>query len=129
MSTLKTAHFHRTEQDKMSGKASQTASITGFAGVIRVNEVETSEAKRYAHAVINARVLKERMDAQPFKPFRICLTDGKSFNITNHDIAFVKSSTIEIGIELDAQGFAEYCAECALIHITHIEDIPAGKAA
>ncbi len=79
--------------------------------------------------MINARVLKERMDAQPFKPFRICLTDGKSFNITNHDIAFVKSNTIEIGIELDTHGFAEYCAKCALIHITRIEDIPAGKAA
>jgi hypothetical protein len=79
--------------------------------------------------MINARVLKERMDAQPFKPFRICLSDGKSFNIINHDIAFVKSNTVEIGIELDSHGFAEYCAECAFIHITRIEDIPAGQAA
>jgi hypothetical protein len=79
--------------------------------------------------MINARTLKERMDARPFKPFRICLSDGKSFDIINHDIAFVKSSTVEIGIELDAQGFAEYCAECAFIHIVRIEDIPASKAA
>jgi hypothetical protein len=79
--------------------------------------------------MINACALKERMDAQPFKPFRICLTDGKSFDINNHDIAFVKSNTVEIGIELDAQGFAEYCAECAFIHITRIEDIPTSKAA
>jgi hypothetical protein len=79
--------------------------------------------------MINARGLKERMDAQPFRPFRICLSDGKSFNIINHDIAFVKSNTVEIGIELDAHGFAECCAECAFIHITRIEDIPAGKAA
>jgi hypothetical protein len=79
--------------------------------------------------MINARVLKERMDAQPFRPFRIRLSDGKSFNIINHDIAFVKSTTVEIGIELDAHGFAEYCAECAFIHITRIEDIPTSKAA
>jgi hypothetical protein len=69
------------------------------------------------------------MDAQPFKHFRICLSDGKSFNITNHDIAFVKSNTIKIGIGLDAHGFAEYCAECAFIHITRVEDIPSTKAA
>jgi len=79
--------------------------------------------------MINARAFKERMDAQPFKPFRICLSDGKSFDVTNHDIAFVKSTTVEIGIELDANGFAEYCAGCAFIHITRIEDISTRKAA
>lgn len=63
--------------------------------------------------MINARVLKERMDAQPFKPFRVCMSDGKSFDITNYDIAFVKANTVEIGIELNARGFAEHCAECA----------------
>jgi hypothetical protein len=33
-------------------------------------------------------------------------------------------NTVEIGIALDAQGFAEYCAECAILDITRIEDIP-----
>ena len=69
------------------------------------------------------------MNTQPFKPFRICLSDGKAFDITNHDRAFVKSSTVEFGTELDAQGFAEHCAECAILHITRLEDIPAAKAA
>jgi hypothetical protein len=69
------------------------------------------------------------MNAQPFKPFRICLSDGKTFDIPNHDVAFVKSNTIEVGVELDASGFAEHCAECAILHITRIEDIPANKAA
>jgi hypothetical protein len=79
--------------------------------------------------MINARVLKERMDAQLFKPFRVCMSDGKSFDITHHDMAFVKANTLEIGIELNARGFAEHCAECAYIHITRIEDIPASAAA
>jgi len=79
--------------------------------------------------MITARHLKERMDMKPFKPFRICLSDGKSFAITNHDIAFVKSTTVEIGTELDAEGFAEHCAECAILHITRLEDIPAARAA
>ena len=79
--------------------------------------------------MITARHLRERMQAQPFKPFRVCLSDGKTFDITNHDMAFVKSSTFEIGIELDAHGFAEHCAECAIPHITRIEDIPTAHAA
>jgi len=79
--------------------------------------------------MITARTLRERMNAQPFKPFRVCLSDGKTFDITNHDIAFVKATTVEIGVELDAQGFAEHCAECAILHITRLEDIPAAQAA
>ena len=79
--------------------------------------------------MITTRNLKERMNAQPFKPFRICLSDGKAFDITNHDMAWVKSITVEIGIELDALGLAVHTAECAILHITRVEDIPAGQTA
>ena len=79
--------------------------------------------------MITPRVLRDRMNAQPFRPFRICLSDGKSFDIANHDAAFVKASTIEIGVELDAQGFAGHCAECAILHITRLEDLSTAKAA
>jgi hypothetical protein len=33
--------------------------------------------------MITAIEIKERMDAQPFKPFRLCLSGGKSYDITN----------------------------------------------
>ena len=69
------------------------------------------------------------MQAQPFKPFRVCLSDGKAFNVTNHDTAWVKEGVIEIGIELNSEGFAVHTAECAILHITRIEDIPAAQAA
>ncbi len=55
------------------------------------------------------------------------MSDGKSFDITNHDMAFVKRNAVEVGIDLDPKGFAEAFAECAIIHITRIEDLePAG---
>jgi hypothetical protein len=79
--------------------------------------------------MINAPILRERMNAQPFKPFRLCMSDGKTFDITNHDMAWVKAGTIEVGIELNARGFAQYTAECAILHITRIEDIPTAQAA
>jgi hypothetical protein len=79
--------------------------------------------------MITANILRERMNAQPFQPFRICLSDGKFFDITNHDIAWVKSATVVIGVALDAKGFAENCAECSILHITRLEDIPSAKAA
>jgi hypothetical protein len=38
--------------------------------------------------MITAIELKERMHAQPFKPFRLCLSDGKKYDINNHDMAW-----------------------------------------
>jgi hypothetical protein len=79
--------------------------------------------------MITARNLRDRLNAQPFKPFRLRLSDGKSFDIINHDMAWVKEGAIEIGIELNRQGFAVHTAECAILHITRVEDIARDKAA
>jgi len=73
--------------------------------------------------------LRNRLNEQPFKPFRVTMSDGRTFDIPNHDAAFVKKNTVEIGTNLDANSFAERYVECAILHITSIEDIPASKAA
>jgi hypothetical protein len=70
--------------------------------------------------------LRERMNENPFRPFRITLSDGRSFSIPNHDVVFVKKNSVLIGLELDSNSFAEKYVECAILHITSLEDnIPA----
>ena len=46
------------------------------------------------------------MQAKPFRPFRIGLSDGTHYDITNHDGAFVGKNTIEVGLDFDPDGFA-----------------------
>ncbi|MEO5803575.1 MAG: hypothetical protein ABIR24_08585 [Verrucomicrobiota bacterium] len=72
--------------------------------------------------------LEELMDGQTFKPFRICMSDGKTFDVTNHDMAFVKKNEIEVGLVIDSRGITEYSTRCVLIHITHLEDLRGQKA-
>jgi len=79
--------------------------------------------------IISAIELKKRMEAQPFKPFRICMTDGKTYDILNHDAMFVKRNCVEIGIDIDSDSLALHFVECAIIHITRVEDIASAKAA
>jgi hypothetical protein len=79
--------------------------------------------------MITALELKERMELQPFKPFRICMSDGKTYDITNHDMMFVKRNAVLVGIDFDDNSIAERLVECALLHITRLEDIPAAQAA
>ncbi len=73
--------------------------------------------------------LRERMNETPFRPFRITLSDGRNFTVPNHDVAFVKKNSILIGLELDSKSFAQKYVECAILHITSIEDIVTEQAA
>jgi hypothetical protein len=72
-----------------------------------------------------AQHVKDLMDAKPFKPFRICMSDGKAYEIPNHDAAWVTRNYVEVGVNLDAAGFAENVTRCAMIHITRIEELQA----
>jgi hypothetical protein len=50
--------------------------------------------------------LKKRMDEKPFRPFRIKMSSGDTFDVRNHDSAWVLRNVIEIAIDPDAEGFA-----------------------
>lgn len=74
--------------------------------------------------MITAKQIRELMQAKPFRPFRIYIADGTHHDITNHDMAFVGRNTVEIGLNLDPDGFAEYFTRCSILHITKLEDLP-----
>jgi hypothetical protein len=73
--------------------------------------------------MITAKQIRDLMQAKPFRPFRIHLSDGNHNDITNHDMAFVGRNTVEIGLNLDPDGFAEYFTRCSILHITELEDL------
>jgi len=79
--------------------------------------------------MITAMQLRERMNEIPFRPFRVTLSDGRSFLVPNHDVALVKRNSIMIGIDLDSRSFAQKYVECAILHINGIEDIATEQAA
>ena len=74
--------------------------------------------------MITAKQIRELMQVKPFQPFQIHLSDGTHHDITNHDMAFVGRNTVEVGLELDSDGFAEYFTRCSIMHITKLEDLP-----
>ncbi len=79
--------------------------------------------------MFTARQLKERMEEQPFRPFRIRMSNGQSYDIPNHDAAWVLRDSVEIGLDPDAAGMVSLTRRCAILHIASIEDIPTPKPA
>jgi hypothetical protein len=74
--------------------------------------------------MITAKDIRDLMQAKPFRPFRIHMSDGSHYDITNHDAAFVGKNIVEVGRNLDSDGFAEYFTRCSILHITKLEDLP-----
>lgn len=52
------------------------------------------------------------------------MSDGTHHDILNHDSAFVTRNTVEVGLNIDPDGFAEYVTRCSILHITKVEDLP-----
>ena len=75
--------------------------------------------------MFNAKQIKDLMEAKPFRPFRIHLSDGKTYEVPNHDAAFVKQNEIEIGLDLNKDGIARRSVRCAILHISEIEEMQA----
>ena len=77
--------------------------------------------------MMTAALLKQRMEAQPFRPFRLHMSDGKTYDIPNHDAMFVKRNVVEIGMDLDADSIGERFIQCAILHITSLEELATAK--
>lgn len=73
--------------------------------------------------MIKPEQIRELLQTKPFRPFRICLSDGSAYDISNHDMAIVERTTVDIGIDPDPNGIVERLARCAIMHIVKLEDL------
>ncbi|HMP82774.1 MAG TPA: hypothetical protein PKA41_08750 [Verrucomicrobiota bacterium] len=72
--------------------------------------------------MFTAREIKEMVDAQPFRPFRIHMSDGSSYEVSNHDAAMVTRHFVEVGVNPDRDGILERIVRCAILHISRVEE-------
>jgi hypothetical protein len=66
--------------------------------------------------------IKQIRDAQPFTPFRIVFTDGRTFEIPHRDHLFIAQHTLEIGVEPNpTTGIPEETVHASPLHVVRIE--------
>lgn len=73
--------------------------------------------------VIKPEEIRALLRARPFRPFRICVSDGSACDITNHGMAIVERTTVDIGLDPDPDGIVERLARCAIMRIVKLEDL------
>jgi hypothetical protein len=69
--------------------------------------------------------LKELLNARPFVPLRIQLTDGRQFEIYHPDRVLVLRGRVDIGVAPDpGSEILDHVERCSLLHIVRVEEIP-----
>jgi hypothetical protein len=70
--------------------------------------------------------IRELREAQPFVPFRICLTDGKSYDVPHRDFVMIARSVIDIGVSRHTdKGIHDEIVRISPLHIVRVENIQA----
>jgi len=73
--------------------------------------------------MFSAEQIKDLMNANPFRPFCICMSDGTTCDLTNHNGAMVARNSIDVNVNHDNRGIAERFVRCAIIRITRIKEL------
>ncbi len=74
---------------------------------------------------MRAEEVREHLDADPFIPFRLCLSDGSSYPIRHPDQALVTTWSVEVGVpeQRHKTGIYERIAHCSLLHVVKVEKL------
>ena len=69
--------------------------------------------------------LKALRDADPFVPFRICLTDGKTYDVPHRDFLMISRYLIDVGVASEDTGIYDRIVHVAPLHIVRVEHLQA----
>jgi hypothetical protein len=70
--------------------------------------------------------IRELRDAQPFVPFRIWLTDGKSYDVPHRDFVMISRTVIDIGVSRHTdKGIYDEFVRISSLHIVRVENLQA----
>ncbi len=67
--------------------------------------------------------IRAHLRKQPFRPIRIYVSDGSSYDVRHPEMMFVTRTEVVIGLDAGDDDIPERSAYCDPIHITRIEPI------
>ena len=79
--------------------------------------------------MITARQIRAYLQAKPFRPFRLFLSDGSRHEVPHPEFAWVFGSTVFVGVAgKSTKALEDFVKQVSILHVTRIERTPAAKA-
>lgn len=66
----------------------------------------------------------ENLEKKPFEPFRICMSDGRTYDVPHSDLCMVARTTVYVGVpDRRVRKGVMRVDQCALAHIVRFEPL------
>ena len=77
---------------------------------------------------MTVQTFRNLLTARPFKPFRLIMSSGQSYEVRHPEMAFVTKTDMLIGVDIEDDGVPAEFKICSLLHVTAVEPLePASK--
>ena len=74
---------------------------------------------------MTVQTFRELLTKRPFKPFRLVMSSGQTYEVRHPDMAWLTRSDILVGLEETDEGVPAEFKICSLLHVTSIEPLNA----
>jgi hypothetical protein len=72
---------------------------------------------------MTVQTFRELLSQRPFKPFRIVMSSGQTYDIGHPEMAWLTRSDILVGVKETDEGVPAEFRICSLLHVTAIEPL------
>lgn len=78
---------------------------------------------------MTVQTFRELLTNRPFKPFRLVMSSGQSYDVRHPEMAMLTRTSILVGIDVADDGVPAEFKICSLLHVTSIEPLDPATAA
>ena len=72
---------------------------------------------------MTVQTFRELLSQQPFKPFRLIMSSGQSYDVRHPEMAWLTRTSILVGIDESEDGVPSEFKICSLLHVTAVEPL------
>ena len=69
------------------------------------------------------QTFRELLSQQPFKPFRLVMSSGETYEVRHPEMAWLTRTDILVGIDQTDEGVPAEFRICSLLHVATIEPL------
>lgn len=74
--------------------------------------------------MIRPEDVRNHLDKRPFEAFRICMTDGRTYDVTHPELCLPGRNKVHVALpDPKARRFILRVDQCALVHIVRFEPL------
>ena len=77
---------------------------------------------------MTVQTFRELLGARPFKPFRLVMSSGKTYEVRHPEMALLTRTDMLVGIDVEDGVPAEFKI-CSLLHVSAVEPLEREQAA